>query len=297
MKLFTKIALVSAMAISANAMASQLQSLDDEALSAATGQDGISINISAPTSGSITIQKVNVHDTDGIKTTDVAGSTAVNAGAITLGNHFTAGNLVKVNLGTGQSIGVDIDAGSVGTNATLNVKIALPTSFSIDTGDIGVAVSGGSTTYGTAATSTTDAVKILDTMNIALGGTTVNVQLGHEDQGAFIKLAGTVTNGIVINNLALNDANGAPTANGGTATPGSLNVGKLTIRNAANANLTLDSNIDIDATGLVIKDNTTTNKTIIMERFGLGATTGAKLGDIELLGLNTEGMGIRVSGK
>ena len=37
MKMFTKLALVSSMAISANAMA--MQSMDDAALSAATGQD------------------------------------------------------------------------------------------------------------------------------------------------------------------------------------------------------------------------------------------------------------------
>jgi hypothetical protein len=41
MKMFTKLALVSSMAISANAMA--MQSMDDAALSAATGQDGINI--------------------------------------------------------------------------------------------------------------------------------------------------------------------------------------------------------------------------------------------------------------
>ncbi len=43
MKMFTKLALVSSMAISANAMA--MQSMDDAALSAATGQDGINIGI------------------------------------------------------------------------------------------------------------------------------------------------------------------------------------------------------------------------------------------------------------
>ena len=42
MKMFTKLALVSSMAISANAMA--MQAMDDAALSSATGQDGISIN-------------------------------------------------------------------------------------------------------------------------------------------------------------------------------------------------------------------------------------------------------------
>ncbi len=43
MKMFTKIALVSSMAISANAMA--MQAMDDASLSATTGQDGINIGI------------------------------------------------------------------------------------------------------------------------------------------------------------------------------------------------------------------------------------------------------------
>ena len=49
------------MAISANAMA--LQSMDDAALSAATGQDGINIGIGI---SKIEITKVLVHDNDGL---------------------------------------------------------------------------------------------------------------------------------------------------------------------------------------------------------------------------------------
>lgn len=291
MKLFTKIALVSAMAISANAMASQLQALDDETLSATTGQDGISIQISAPTSGSITIDKVNVHDTDGFGT--------ATAGAITLGNHFDSANQVKVNLGAGTTIGVDIDAGKNASNAaTLNVAITLPPSFSIDTGDIGVQGSSGSAAdYGTADSLVGTNTKILDTMNIALGGTTLNVQLGHEEQGAMIKLTGTIANGITISNLALNDDNGAPIANGGTETAGSLNIGTLKITDSGVTSLGLNSDIDIDATGLIIKDNSTTKKDIIITRLGLGDVAGPKIGDVEVLGLSTTGMGIRVSGK
>lgn len=291
MKLFTKIALVSAMAISANAMASQLQALDDETLSATTGQDGISIQISAPTSGSITIDKVNVHDTDGFGT--------ATAGAITLGNHFDSANQVKVNLGAGTTIGVDIDAGKNASNAaTLNVAITLPSSFSIDTGDIGVQGSSGSAAdYGTADSLVGTNTKILDTMNIALGGTTLNVQLGHEEQGAMIKLTGTIANGITISNLALNDDNGAPIANGGTETAGSLNIGTLKMTDSGVTSLGLNSDIDIDATGLIIKDNSTTKKDIIITRLGLGDVAGPKIGDVEVLGLSTTGMGIRVSGK
>ena len=61
MKMFTKLALVSSMAISANAMA--MQSMDDAALSAATGQDGINIGIGI---SKIEIEKVLIHDTNGL---------------------------------------------------------------------------------------------------------------------------------------------------------------------------------------------------------------------------------------
>lgn len=61
MKMFTKLALVSSMAISANAMA--MQSMDDAALSAATGQDGINIGIGI---SKIEIAKVLIHDNDGL---------------------------------------------------------------------------------------------------------------------------------------------------------------------------------------------------------------------------------------
>ena len=61
MKMFTKLALVSSMAISANAMA--MQSMDDAALSATTGQDGINIGLGI---SKVTIEKVLVHDNDGL---------------------------------------------------------------------------------------------------------------------------------------------------------------------------------------------------------------------------------------
>ena len=60
MKMFTKLALISSMAISANAMA--MQSMDDAALSATTGQDGINIGLGI---SRVTIEKVLIHDNDG----------------------------------------------------------------------------------------------------------------------------------------------------------------------------------------------------------------------------------------
>ncbi|GAA5019029.1 hypothetical protein GCM10023206_32910 [Acinetobacter puyangensis] len=306
MKLFTKIALVSAMAMSANAMASQLQALDDETLSATTGQDGIHIAITTPATG-ITIDKINIHDTDGITTNDVAGSNQTSAGAITLGNHFTTGNVFKLDT-NGGDIGIDIDAGSSGTNPTLNIKVSLPDDIKITTGDIGVAVSGGASTYGTAATSTTNHVKILDSMDITLGESALNIQLGHEDQGAFIKLTSEIVGGLTIDNLKLNDTNGSSAS----TTGGSLFVQNVKVTGANNT-LVVDLDVDIDDNGLFIKNNSTATHDVILTGVSVGtgpAVTGtagsysydytaatAKIGDVELLGLNTAGTSVRISGK
>ena len=63
MKNFTKLALVSSIAFSANAMA--MQAMDDAALSSTTGQDGINIGIGI---SKVEIGKIFIHDNDGLAT-------------------------------------------------------------------------------------------------------------------------------------------------------------------------------------------------------------------------------------
>ena len=82
MKLFTKLALVSAVAVSSNAMA--MQAMDDAALSATTGQDGISLGIGI---SKVDIAKVHVFDGDGLPAAGQAGFGGTGkVGAITLNN-------------------------------------------------------------------------------------------------------------------------------------------------------------------------------------------------------------------
>ncbi len=104
MKMFTKLVLVSSMAISANAMA--MQSMDDAALSAATGQDGINIGIALDSTG-ISIDKLYLHDNDGLQTsTGITGATGV-AGAIAIDG------ITITQTGTGNLLDlvIDTDAG------------------------------------------------------------------------------------------------------------------------------------------------------------------------------------------
>ena len=81
MKLFTKLALVSSIAVSANAMA--MQAMDDASLSSTTGQDGINIGIKLD-GGEITVDQLYIHDNDGLAA-GTNGGTGL-AGTIVVGN-------------------------------------------------------------------------------------------------------------------------------------------------------------------------------------------------------------------
>jgi hypothetical protein len=91
MKKFTKLALISSMAISANAMA--MQAMDDSALSATTGQDGINIGIGI---SKVTIDKLFVHDNDGLSanTPGTTPPTPLQVGQAGYGGTLTPGAIV-----------------------------------------------------------------------------------------------------------------------------------------------------------------------------------------------------------
>ena len=312
MKLFTKIALVSAMALSANAMAAQLQALDDEALSATTGQDGITLTIN--TSG-ITIDKLLIHDNDGLQTAANGGVVVVNewdsaansivATDVDLGGTETAGaivlNDVALNLTGDTVVKLDTDAGAGGTAPFLNIGLQTGTTTQILVDNIAVGASG---TYGTPASNrrgATDEVTILsgytaaNKIDITLGQTSMNIQLGNTPQGAMILASGTVTNGIEIKNLAINDASGG----------GAIGLDRIRITDANSGNLSANAKISATASGLLIDTGSTIDKDIYIEgvRFGALAnmdasvtTRNASIGDVEIQGLNMGTSSILVSG-
>lgn len=345
MKLFTQLALVSAIAVSGNAMA--MQALDDAQLSATTGQDGITLTIKPPVKaftgltagrgGVIAIDHIYVHDNDGLAAADGGSDTS---GAITLDGFAIAGN---------QPIVVKIDADGNGAgagngNAFLNVNVALPSELVIRTGDIGVAAS--NRVAGTAASVRGVLTKnshILDTIDVKLGGAVMNIQLGNEVQAGstgtgnattMIKLSGSVTNGISITGLSLDDNSGvaaaaavAPVAGVDNSSPadgdfddagdvapqaaklgttgGSITIGEILIRDSAGgANLTLATDIDVSANGLILTVGGT--KTDIMlsnvvlgnvaANAGVNIDTKASIGDVEIVGLDMVGTQIAISG-
>lgn len=120
MKMFTKLALISSMAISANAMA--MQSMDDAALGATTGQDGINIGLGI---SRVTIEKVLIHDNDGLNYANSSWSGAAPAagqagfGGVTgTGTPAVTGTRAGAIVIKGDgNLGADNAAGGTGVNA------------------------------------------------------------------------------------------------------------------------------------------------------------------------------------
>ncbi|MEX5366452.1 DUF6160 family protein [Acinetobacter haemolyticus] len=286
MKMFTKLVLVSSMAISANAMA--MQSMDDAALSAATGQDGINIGIALDSTG-ISIDKLYLHDNDGLQTsTNITGATGV-AGAIAIDG------ITITQTGTGNLLDlvIDTDAGTSG-EAFLNIAASVG-AVDISIGSIGVAPSNGAS-----LTDTTTAVRgvtgtpteILTGLDLSLGAISANVQLGATPQGAMIKLDSTLEGGLTISNLGINDAAGG----------GQIYLDNIYVRGTGNTtgDLDIDTDISVTQNGLQLKNNSTQGMNVYLEGVRLGAqatgSTNASIGDVEIQGLNVGTSTITISG-
>jgi hypothetical protein len=314
MKMLKKLALVSAVSmISAGAFA--MEAMDDASMAETTGQDGITVKIKPPTSnfdalsgtsyfggtgglaGVLAIDNVYIHDKGGL----AAGSGGTDtSGAITLTGLKMAGSAPI-------QLDIDADGGAAGAAPTLNVKVTLPGTFIVRTGDIGVAgsnraVGAVTTDRGLVAASN---VVILNSIDLSLGGTIMNIQLANSPQGAMIKVDGTVTNGLQISGLQLNDTDGVvgnlATAAGFGSGQGSVYIDKITVTDTGAANLTLATDIDISDFGLIMKMRAgSPAMDILMEDVRLGATgtasTNASIGDVEIVGMNMAGTQIAVSG-
>lgn len=245
MKTLTKLALVSAVALSGHAMA--MQSLDDEALSAATGQDGVTITLTGP----ISMDYLAIVDGDGVTG---HGITTGTQGAIVVGNTATGGAPLVITPANG--INVVIDADGNGTTPVLNINLDLGDT-TISVGSIGVA-----NTNATGST-LTNRVDVLDIGNITLNGLTTNIQLGSQPQGAMIKLNSSITGGLNISNLALK---------GGS---GDISLGAVKITDAGGANLTLALDIDATTNGLEIRNLTPMDIAASSLKLGAAPALGA----------------------
>lgn len=288
MKLFTKLALVSSMALSANAFA--MQAMDDASLGATTGQDGITIAID--TTSGIQIDKLYVHDNDGATNntltfgntqiqTNGAEDAAVAAGAIAINGL----NITKAATNTGNLATLKIDAADIGGKAVLNV-LAETGALDVSIGSIGVASSG---TYN--ADENIRGVKegtekqIITGLSLSLGATKANVQLGNAPQGAMIVVDSEIVGGLSTS-LTLNDTS--------ITDGGSIGIEGLKVTSAGSRNLNADVKIGVTKEGLNITPASSPINAYI-NKLTLG-TADKAIGSIEVQGLNLGGTSIKISG-
>lgn len=319
MKMFTKLALVSSMAISANAMA--MQSMDDAALSAATGQDGINIGIGI---SKIEIEKVLIHDNDGL------GGTAANAGAIVIKGNGLAASTTNFNSTNGivitapmdatgtavdntralashnlADLTIDTDKGTGTNGAFLNVAAAV-SGLDIYIGEIGVSGSNAaSTTAVRRGNDTANYNAILSGLTIKTGVTSANIQLGAAPQGAMIVLNTTMQGGLEIKNLGIIDSSTKQGSGDGTANnraAGQIYLDSIKVADApigaaaATGNLTVNAAVSVVGKEgsnngylrIITGSGATTPKTdMYIKGVRLGSQAAASIGDVEVQGLQT----------
>lgn len=275
MKLFAKLALVSAVAISANAMA--MEKMDDSALSATTGQDGISIGIGI---SAVSIDHLYVHDGDGLATTaTIPGTTtAIVGGTGAAGSIDVQGVTLTPNtaslLASHNLADITIDTDGNGGKPFLNIAAAV-SGLNINIGKINVtdATKDGTTGFYTAGS---NSATILNGLSLTTGTTQANVQLGNTPQGAMIKLDGTMTGGLTISNLSLHDASSA----GG----GDIVLGKIHLNDTGSADMAVNADVAVTTSGLqvtALKSSTD----MYIQSVKLGSSTAASIGDVQISGL------------
>jgi len=250
------------------------------------------ISNNAPAYKGLSISEIRVHDDDGLGTlgTDatansgalvIGGSAAaqdLNADGDTLDIGESAAERTTANrtviLAKGDKpiqINIDMvgdaDAGTGGNQAMLNVEIKQP-ALAIKLGNIYVANSNAAPddfdANGNAqndadlddnqdGTSVSDKVKILSGLEIVMGESIMNIQLGNESQGHMIKADATLVGGLTINNFALFDQDGASQTTvddlilgNAPAARGSIRAKSIKItNNDGTGNLTTVTGIDV----------------------------------------------------
>lgn len=300
MKIITKLALVSSMAISANAMA--MQAMDDASLSATTGQDGINIGIGI---SKIEIGKVFVHDNDGLATTSLGGTST--AGAIVIQGNGIAGDTLENHgiiiganydnagaylLPSRNLADLQIDTDANGGNAFINIA-AQVSGLDIKIGQIGVVASGdlpaaGATSIRRGGSSTSTVNPILSGLSLKTGPMSANIQLGAAPQGAMIQLSATMVGGLEIKNLGILD-NSTKTA---TRAAGEIFVESIKVADANSLDLTLNQKISVIGEegankGYIRMISTSGAHDTYVKGVHLGSRNAASIGDVEVQGMQT----------
>lgn len=287
MKMLKKLALVSAVSmISAGAFA--MEAMDDESMSATTGQDGITILI-APDSKTtaeviglgvslatrtaidanadtnfkgLSITQINIHDDDGLASAAPGGTaTTANSGALVIGDGTAAGSTAVI-ADNAAPIQIDLDmvgnvAGGVGNAPMLNIRINTP-QLGIKLGNIYVANSDASEVNfdadGAVDVSTeNDGTAVAGAVQIMSG---FEIILGSSDLviqlGNEAQGSMIAANTTLVGGLTINNFalidNNGASTAVGGAVSGQIQIGQLKVTDNGGANLT--TNVQIDAVGV-----------------------------------------------
>ncbi len=305
MKGFKKLILASAItAVSSSAFA--MQALDDETLSATTGQDGLTITLSTD----INIGSLNIRDNDGLTGSNVNAETQYNGYFATLGTPNTAGyagwiaidgGAAAASAGAGNGVNalqgiaivsstdtvLKIDTGAVGAAGTapvLHIEASLG-ALDIGLGGTVISVAGDNgTTAGTGAIANKTAILSFDAGTVlSLGASTVNIDLGNQPHGGdLIWGTSTLTANGNGNILEL----GGLTVN--TATGNIALSGIALSSTAVGGSYTSDIGIFVDATdGLGIRTTSADGLNVAVTSIALG--TAASIGSVYINDLRMNG--------
>ena len=264
MKGLKKLVLASAI-IAASSSAFAMQAMDDESMSATTGQDGLTISLNVNMSN----LDVKWIDRDGI----VGDPNYANAGAV----HITPIGISA----TGQVI--TIDAGGSAGNSTGNgqLRIGMTTTGAtvINLNNTVISVADASPT-GSAIGADTPILTFGATaaLNISAGMNTT-ITLGNRVGGHFLT-ATAVLPSISLSNLSINDAVGG----------GVIALDKIVVNGVNSATA-----IDVTNTGLTIDTTGTTVGEVGLEGIRLGTAASASIGDVYIANITANNV-ITVTG-
>lgn len=276
MKGFKKLLLTSAI-LAASSSALAMQAMDDETMSATTGQDGLAITID-----SSVVTDMNIKWID---RTGIAGGTFTNPGAVVIDN-----------LGmTITNLDIEIDAGSsAANNGQLNIAISTADNIVVNLNDGTNGAVIGVTSAGAAGSATGTVTPILSFSNTSAltisGGLDATLKLGNRAAGEdFLLIDFANPLNVSLTGLSILDAVG--TAANGAAGDVGIGVGTLSI-----ANLDVVASVNVVGAGLQIDTTGTTIGEVGLERVVLGDLDNASIGDVYISGLTVDSV-ITVAGK
>lgn len=260
MKGLKKLVLASAI-IAASSSAFAMQAMDEESMSATTGQDGLTITLDSALTG----LGITYVDRDGI----VGSAGYANAGAIVISPVDVTANDLTINIDAGGSAGdgsgdgmlqIAVGTGSATVIGLSGTQISVADFDDAQNSSAGVLTSTPILSFATGAS-----------LTIAASANLATIQLGNEEQGSMMLVNANLGN-VILTGLSINDAS----VGGGSIVLDTITVNNL---NAVNA-------IDVVAGGLQINTAGTTIGELALEGIHLGSAAAASIGDVYITGLN-----------